>query len=63
MSALEPKENGVDPALGRAAGRGAQLRQPRIADLIASRLRTRIVNGDIADGNLLPKQDELLEEF
>jgi DNA-binding FadR family transcriptional regulator len=39
------------------------LRQPRIADLIASRLRSRIVNGEIADGKLLPKQDELLEEF
>ena len=61
MSALNPKENGIDGARRRTVG--AQLRQPRIADLIASRLRTRIVNGDIADGNLLPKQDELLEEF
>jgi DNA-binding FadR family transcriptional regulator len=43
--------------------RSAQLRQPRIADLIAARLRARIVNGEIADGELLPKQDELLDEF
>jgi DNA-binding FadR family transcriptional regulator len=63
MSASQPKQNGSDAALSKPSGRGAQLRQPRIADLIASRLRTRIVNGEIADGNLLPKQDELLEEF
>jgi GntR family transcriptional regulator, transcriptional repressor for pyruvate dehydrogenase complex len=56
-------EDGAMPVLPKAPGRGAQLRQPRIADLIAERLRSRIVNGEIADGNLLPKQDELLEEF
>jgi DNA-binding FadR family transcriptional regulator len=43
--------------------RRAQLRQPRLADLVASVLRERIVNGDLGDGALLPKQDELLEEF
>jgi DNA-binding FadR family transcriptional regulator len=40
-----------------------QLRQPRLADMVASILRDRIVNGDIADGAMLPKQDELLQEF
>lgn len=63
MNALKPMEDGMDGAPQRGSGRGAQLRQPRIADLIASRLRSRIVNGEIADGKLLPKQDELLEEF
>jgi DNA-binding FadR family transcriptional regulator len=63
MSAPRSEENGSDPVFRRGPVRGAQLRQPRIADLIASRLRSRIVNGEIADGNLLPKQDELLEEF
>jgi GntR family transcriptional regulator, transcriptional repressor for pyruvate dehydrogenase complex len=63
MSALASGEDGTVPALPRTPVRGAQLRQPRIADLIAERLRSRIVNGEIADGQLLPKQDELLEEF
>jgi GntR family transcriptional repressor for pyruvate dehydrogenase complex len=63
MSALASDENGTAPVLPKTPGRGAQLRQPRIADLIAERLRSGIVNGEIADGYLLPKQDELLEEF
>jgi GntR family transcriptional regulator, transcriptional repressor for pyruvate dehydrogenase complex len=46
-----------------AGPRRAQLRQPRLADMVASVLRERIVNGDLGDGDLLPKQDELLEEF
>src|SRR3954447_7122458 len=46
-----------------AAPRRAQLRQPRLADMVASVLRDRIVNGELEDGDLLPKQDELLEEF
>ena len=46
-----------------AAPRRAQLRQPRLADMVASVLRERIVNGELGDGDLLPKQDELLEEF
>jgi GntR family transcriptional repressor for pyruvate dehydrogenase complex len=45
------------------APRRAQLRQPRLADMVASVLRERIVNGELANGDLLPKQDELLEEF
>ena len=45
------------------APRRAQLRQPRLADMVASVLRERIVNGELGDGDLLPKQDELLEEF
>jgi len=43
--------------------RRSQLRQPRLADMVASVLRERIVNGELGDGDLLPKQDELLEEF
>lgn len=31
--------------------------------MVASVLRERIVNGELGDGDLLPKQDELLEEF
>jgi GntR family transcriptional repressor for pyruvate dehydrogenase complex len=50
------------PPIGQAAGRH-QLRQPRLAEMVASALRARILNGELADGAMLPKQDELLEEF
>ena len=43
--------------------RRSQLRQPRLADMVAGVLRERIVEGKLQDGDLLPKQDELLEEF
>jgi GntR family transcriptional repressor for pyruvate dehydrogenase complex len=50
-------------AKDEAAPRRSQLRQPRLADMVASVLRERIVEGKLQDGDLLPKQDELLEEF
>ena len=40
-----------------------QYRQPRLAEMIAGELRERILSGDLADGSLLPKQEDLLEEF
>lgn len=52
-----PKATTVTPP------RRGQLRQPRLADMVASVLRERIVDGQLGDGDLLPKQDELLEEF
>jgi GntR family transcriptional repressor for pyruvate dehydrogenase complex len=39
------------------------LRQTRLADTVASILRERIISGALAAGDLLPKQDALLEEF
>ena len=33
-----------------------QLRQPRIAEVVASVLRERIVDGVLVDGDVLPKQ-------
>lgn len=41
----------------------AQMRQPRVADLLADTLRSRILRGELPDGTLLPKQSDLLEEF
>jgi DNA-binding FadR family transcriptional regulator len=41
----------------------SQLRQPRLAEVVASVLRERIIDGTLSDGDLLPKQDALLEEF
>ena len=40
-----------------------QLRRPRLADVVADQLRARILSGELPDGSMLPKQDELLEEF
>jgi DNA-binding FadR family transcriptional regulator len=39
------------------------MRQPRLAELVADALRRQILDGSLADGSLLPKQDELLDEF
>ena len=41
----------------------AQLRQPRLAEVVAGILRDRILTGELADGSLLAKQEELIEEF
>ncbi|QKG19152.1 FadR/GntR family transcriptional regulator [Actinomadura verrucosospora] len=41
----------------------AQMRHPRVADLLADTLRSRILSGELPDGTLLPKQSALLEEF
>lgn len=39
------------------------LRAPRLAEMAADRLRSRILRGDLEDGDLLPPQDRLLVEF
>lgn len=43
--------------------RNGQLRQPRIAEMVAAKLRERILSGEIPDGGMLPKHEELLQEF
>src|SRR6185437_7074718 len=40
-----------------------QFVQPRVAQMVADVLRTRIVDGELPDGSLLPKQDDLIDEF
>jgi len=42
---------------------GSQLSQPRVAEMVADILRGRIVDGELADGAFLPKQDDLIAEF
>ena len=44
-------------------GARRRLRQPRLANMVAGELRERILTGAIPDGDLLPKQEDLLEEF
>jgi DNA-binding FadR family transcriptional regulator len=41
----------------------AQLRQPPIAELVAQVLRSQILSGALKDGDLLPRQEDLLQEF
>ena len=40
-----------------------QLRQPRVAEMVADSLRERILSGELADGAMLPKQEDLMAEF
>lgn len=43
--------------------RGDQLRQPRLAELVAGALRNEILSGNLAEGDTLPRQEDLLENF
>jgi DNA-binding FadR family transcriptional regulator len=40
-----------------------RVRLPRVGEIVAESLRARILSGALADGDLLPKQEELLAEF
>src|SRR4051812_39068020 len=40
-----------------------QVRQPRLSELVAAKLRERIVSGQLLDGDLLPKQEDLGQQF
>ena len=42
---------------------GQRIRQPRVAELVASRLRDDILSGRLKEGDVLPSQESLLEEF
>jgi DNA-binding FadR family transcriptional regulator len=49
----------------RLAGRhsGSTVRLPKAAELVAAQLRTRIIGGDVGDGDELPRESDLLAEF
>jgi GntR family transcriptional repressor for pyruvate dehydrogenase complex len=57
VATVEPLRSSVTAALRK------QLRQPRLAELVAEELRTRITSGAMRDGDLLPKLEHLLGEF
>jgi GntR family transcriptional regulator, transcriptional repressor for pyruvate dehydrogenase complex len=48
---------------GGAVQHRRQLSQPRVAEMIADTLRRRILDGELNDGDVLPKVDDLLVEF
>lgn len=55
--------NGPRTAATESRSAGRQLRQPRLAEIIASSLRERIVSGQMGEGDTLPGLDRLVEEF
>lgn len=55
-------EDVVDPGSGPKAPR-QQVNQPRVAEMIATTFRRRILEGDLVDGDFLPKSDELTTMF
>jgi GntR family transcriptional repressor for pyruvate dehydrogenase complex len=40
-----------------------RIRQPRVADIVASRLRDDILSGRLREGDVLPSQETLFQEF
>ena len=42
---------------------GQRFRQPRVAELVASKLRDDILSGRLKEGDVLPSQETLLAEF
>lgn len=38
-------------------------RQPRLAEVVADHLRTAILDGTLRDGDLLPRQEELIQQY
>ncbi|OHV01762.1 FadR/GntR family transcriptional regulator [Mycobacterium talmoniae] len=50
-------------ALGTGPKARRRLSAPRIAEIVAEELRRQIIDGDLADGDLLPRQEVLVEQF
>jgi DNA-binding FadR family transcriptional regulator len=68
QGARAPRHDGADAGSDdgdayRAARRGDQLRQPRLAELVASKLRNEILSGRLTEGDSLPRQEDLLADF
>ena len=63
-----------DNALGRGSlvadqpnildlGQREELRVPKTAEIVADRIRKRIISGDLDEGSSLPPEGQLLEQF
>lgn len=44
-------------------GRARRIRQPRVAEIVASKLRDDILSGRLREGDVLPTQESLFSEF
>jgi len=47
----------------RSATVGTEVRAPKVAELVAAQLRRRIVKGELATGEALPPEAELMRQF
>jgi DNA-binding FadR family transcriptional regulator len=56
---------GHDPAAGNRLTEGCvqQLRQPRLAEIVASQLREDILSGRLKEGDILGNQESILQEY
>ena len=52
-----------ESAAPRSRAGASQLRQPRLADIVANRLRDRILTGELRDGDRLPRMEDLFTDF
>jgi GntR family transcriptional repressor for pyruvate dehydrogenase complex len=50
-------------ALGIGPEARRRLSAPRIAEIVAGELRRQIIDGELADGDLLPRQEVLVDQF
>jgi GntR family transcriptional repressor for pyruvate dehydrogenase complex len=50
-------------ALGIGPEARRRLSAPRIAEIVADELRRQIIDGELADGDLLPRQEVLVDQF
>jgi GntR family transcriptional regulator, transcriptional repressor for pyruvate dehydrogenase complex len=63
MSRTKPRQDRTIVSADARTSSRRQLRQPRLADMIADQLRDQILASDLPDGSLLPKQEQLIEDF
>ena len=56
-----PIKTGVTPA--NAAGQAEEVRVPKTAEIVAEKIRNRIISGDLSEGDSLPSEGQLLEKF
>lgn len=55
--------NGRPPPKAGAGAVGRQVRVPKTAELVAAQLRRQIVRGDLVEGDALPPEATLMEQF
>ena len=53
----EPKNNVA------GLGNPQEVRVPKTAELVANRIRSRIISGELAEGDSLPSEGQLMEQF
>lgn len=56
-------KKGNDEGAVKSAAIGAALRVPRAPELLAARVKAKIVNGELREGDMLPAEVKMMEEF